>query len=97
MGLTFFGLTSTSAKDYRVQFLTQIHEICFYGQGGYSWPVVYDMPLWLRKFTYAKIKDHYDKQSEIMKKQSSNPNQKEVIGKDGMIKMPEAFTKSSYK
>jgi hypothetical protein len=97
LGLTFFGLTSTSAKQYRLDFLTQIHEICFYGQGGYSWPVVYDMPLWLRKFTYSKIKNHYDKQSEIMKKQSSNPNQKEVIGKDGMIKMPEAFTKSSYK
>tara|TARA_R110000782_G_scaffold171285_1_gene262999 strand:+ start:735 stop:902 length:168 start_codon:yes stop_codon:yes gene_type:complete len=55
------------------------------------------MPLWLRKFTYAKIKGHYDKQSEMMKKQSSNQNQKEVIGKDGMIKMPGAFTKSSYK
>lgn len=97
MGLTFFGLTSTSAKDYRVKFLTQIHEICFYGQGGYSWPVVYDMPLWLRKFTYAKIKEHYDKQSEIMKKQSSNPNSKEVIGTDGKIKAPEFVTKTSYK
>ena len=96
MGLTFFGLTPTSAKQYRLNFLTQIHEICFYGQGGYSWPVVYDMPLWLRKFTYSKIKDHYDKQSEMMKKskESSNSNSTNMVNSDGTVKIP---TKSSYK
>ena len=97
MGLTFFGLTPTLAKEYRVNFLTQIHEICFYGQGGYSFPVVYDMPLWLRKFTYAKIKDHYDKQSEIMNKKTSNPNKTDIIGKDGKINIPTSMQKTSKK
>lgn len=32
-----------------------------------------------------------------MKKQSSNPNSKEVIGTDGKIKAPEFVTKTSYK
>ena len=41
----------------------QIHEIVFHGQGGYSWNDVYNMPSWLRKFTFHKIKEYYDKQN----------------------------------
>ncbi len=96
MGLAFFGLTPTSAKEYRVKFLSQIHEICFFGQGGYSWTEVYDMPLWLRKFVYGKIKQHYDKQVEQIEqaKKSSKPNTQNLINPDGTVKSP---TKSSYK
>ncbi len=32
----------------------------FYGQGGYDYATVYNMPLWLRKFTFKKLKDHYE-------------------------------------
>ena len=39
---------------------TQIHEILFHGQGGYDYATVYNMPLWLRKFTFFKMKEHYD-------------------------------------
>ena len=96
MDLAFFGLTPASAKTHRVKFLTQIHEICFYGQGGYSWTEVYDMPLWLRKFVYTKIKDHYDKKAEQTKKvkEGNNPNKVNMINPDGTVKIP---TKSSYK
>lgn len=98
MGLTFFGLTPSLAKEYRAKFLTQIHEICFYGQGGYSWPVIYSMPIWLRRFTYQKIKEHYDNQNkEIEKAKGKNSNMKEVIGKDGRIKSPEFLKKTNYK
>ena len=55
------------------------------------------MPLWLRKFTYAKIKDHYDKQSEIMKKRTSNPNKTDIIGKDGKINIPTSMQKANKK
>ena len=96
MGLAFFGLTPTSAKQHRIQFLTQIHEICFYGQGGYSWTEVYEMPLWLRKFVYQKVKEHYDKQAKQIEeaKQNKNSNTKNLINPDGTVKSP---TKSSYK
>lgn len=96
MGLAFFGLTSTSAKQHRIQFLTQIHEICFYGQGGYSWTEVYEMPLWLRKFVYQKVKEHYDKQAKQAEqaKQEKNSKTQNLINPDGTIKSP---TKSSYK
>ena len=56
------------------------------------------MPLWLRKFTYAKIKSHYDKQLEMSKKSkdSSNPNVQTLISEDGTIKNPNAFKKANY-
>jgi hypothetical protein len=40
---------------------SQIHEIIFHGQGGYDYETVYNMPIWLRKFTFNKIKEWYDK------------------------------------
>ena len=41
-------------------FLT-IHEIVFWGNGGYNHDTVYNMPIWLRNFTFNKLKDHYQK------------------------------------
>jgi len=54
--LAFFGLRT----EDRMGIFTQIHEILFYGQGGYDYATVYNMPLWLRKFTFFKMKEHYD-------------------------------------
>jgi len=56
-GLTFFGLTS----NYRVFVFEQIHQIVFHGNGGYDWNTVYNMPIWLRKFTFRNIQEHYEK------------------------------------
>ena len=53
---TFFGLTS----EYRASVFSQIHEIVFNGQGGYDYETVYNMPIWLRRFTFQKLKEHYD-------------------------------------
>jgi hypothetical protein len=47
-----------------MHYYSQIHEICFWGQGGYQWGEVYEMPIWLRKFTWNKLKTHYDKIEE---------------------------------
>lgn len=94
MGLTFFGLTLNSVSKYRVKFLTEIHEICFYGQGGYTWNEVYSMPLWLRKFVYNKIKKHYDKKAEQVKQAKQPKNSVNLINPNGTAKSP---TKSSYK
>jgi hypothetical protein len=35
----------------------QIHEIVYYGGGGYDWNTIYDMPIWLRNFTHKQIAD----------------------------------------
>ena len=43
---------------------SQIHDVVFHGNGGYDWETVYHMPIWLRRFTFNKMKEHYDKQNE---------------------------------
>lgn len=97
MGLAFFGLTPSLAKEYRARFLTEIHEICFYGQGGYAWTEVYSMPLWLRKFTYNKIKDYYDKQAEQHNKSHQKANTKNMVDSGGKVNAPQFLNKTSYK
>ena len=75
--MTFFGLT----QEYRLFLFKQIHEIIFNGNGGYDWNTVYNMPIWLRKFTFETIKEHYDKINEEKKKQQNlleNKNNKEL-------------------
>ena len=67
MDLTFFGLT----QDYRLSLFSQIHEIIFHGNGGYDWNTIYNMPIWLRRFTFNKLKEHYDKQNEEAEKQQN--------------------------
>ncbi len=36
----------------------------FFGKGGYDWNTVYNMPLWLRKFTYNKLYEFYQEKEE---------------------------------
>ena len=71
MDLAFFGLT----PNHRGPIFNEIHEIVFHGQGGYDWNTVYNMPIWLRKFTFNKIKAYYDKQTN----QESNDNVQKSI------------------
>ena len=89
---TFFGLTS----KYRIKIFTQIHEIVFYGNGGYDWHTVYNMPIWLRNFTFNKIHEHYEKEKEShneMAGQSSNSTT--VIDSDGTVKAPEMMKQAA--
>ena len=60
--LSFFGLTSEIAPQYRINLFTQIHEIVFHGKGGYDWETIYNMPRWLRQFTFNKINEFYKKE-----------------------------------
>lgn len=72
---------------------TQIHEIVFHGKGGYSWSDIYNMPIWLRKFTFLKIKEHYDKQQEeqdkinkqMKNKSSSSPSKPNISPKSDYV------------
>ena len=64
LGLTFFGLTPSQARDYRTSLFRQIHEICFHSKGGYDWHTVYNMPIWLRRLTFNYINDYFEKKNE---------------------------------
>ena len=97
---TFFGLTSEEIPEFRKNLFKQIHEIVFHGKGGYNWLTVYNMPIWLRKFTFNEINEFYKKHSEEMEKaQNKNTNKKTIIPASGKITPPKFKTpsKSSYK
>jgi len=66
----------------------QIHQICFHGKGGYDWHTVYNMPIWLRRFTFSEIKKYYDEEKEEYKK-SSKSDSTTVIDSSGKVKAPE--------
>lgn len=55
------------------------------------------MPIWLRNFTFNKMKEHYENEAAATKKaQAGSANAKTVIGTDGRVNSPE-FLKSATK
>jgi hypothetical protein len=64
---------------------SQIHEIVFHGKGGYDWNTIYNMPIWLRTFTFNKLKEFYDKEQETVDNQNNqltNKSGKEIARPD---------------
>lgn len=59
----------------------------FYGKGGYDWNTIFNMPIWLRKFVFSKIMEHYESE----KNQSNTNNVQKSI--DAMKSA--GFTKES--
>ena len=90
MELAFFGLTSDNIALTRASLFSQIHQIVFHGNGGYDWHTVYNMPIWLRRFTFNEIKKHFDEENQSIQKQSNGktPNTKTVIDSEGKVKLP---------
>ena len=88
LGLAFFGLTLDKAAKTRIAIFEQIHEICFHGKGGYSWETVYNMPVWLRNFTFKKIQDFYKDQNQKLKSQTKK-GEKTLIDSTGKINTPD--------
>jgi hypothetical protein len=96
--LAFFGLTSKIAPQYRINVFSQIHEIVFHGNGGYSHETVYNMPIWLRNFTFNKIKEWYEKSKPKDVDESwTNSETKSEASKNKKIKPPTYVTKVSRK
>ncbi len=73
----------------------------FYGQGGYDYNTIYDMPIWLRKFTYNKILEHYDKtnnkkQNDVVEQSINAMKSAGAVAKN-KINVPTYVTKASKK
>ena len=92
-GSAFFGLTFEIASQIRVNLFSILHQIVFYGKGGYDFFTVYNMPIWLRKFTYNEIQKHFKKEKEEYEK-ASNKDKSTLVSPDGKVNTPE-FMKSS--
>ena len=101
MGLAFFSLTPDSAAIYRNSLFTQIHEIIFHGKGGYDWHTIYDMPIWLRNFTFKAIQNHY-KEANSEKKSTveesiANMRSAGAVAPRKEVSVPNYVTKASKK
>jgi hypothetical protein len=93
LGLVFFGLTSDASPQARAALFKQIHEIVFHGKGGYDWNTIYNMPIWLRKFTFTQIQNFYKEEEEAIKNKGKKGSQT-VINSEGQVKAPEFLQKS---
>jgi hypothetical protein len=75
LGLSFFGLTSSdNSSQVKLSIYKQIHQICFFGKGGYSWPVVYNMPVYLRRFVFNEMKQFYEEEKSANEKALKKPS-----------------------
>jgi hypothetical protein len=96
--LTFFGLTSNNTNTFRLSIFNQIHEIVFHGKGGYDYNTVYNMPIWLRNYTFNKLKEWYNQETKNPNEDSwTNGMAKEEASKNKQIKVPTYVTKASKK
>ena len=96
---TFFTLTPENAQQFRLGVFSQIHQIVFHGQGGYNWDTIYNMPLWLRKFTFNEIKKYNEEANKkIEEAQTGKKGEKTLISSDGKVNTPEFLQASkNYK
>ena len=100
MGLAFFGLTLEISKQVRLNLFKGIHEIVFHGKGGYDYYTIYNMPIWLRKYTFSQIKEFYEESNKPPKQTDKST----LVNSDGTVNKPEFLKyskefqkKSSYK
>jgi hypothetical protein len=70
LGLAFFGLR----PENKIYIFSEIHELVFHGGGGFTYDIVYNMPIWLRKYHIRRIKDWFDKQNSLNKNLKSPPS-----------------------
>ena len=90
MGLAFFGLNKYNISQSRINLFRQIHEIVYHGNGGYDWQTVYNMPIWLRRFTFQEIADYVEKQNSPNESSNDGAN-KTVIDREGKVQLPDVL------
>jgi hypothetical protein len=74
----------------------------FHGKGGYDWETIYNMPIWLRKFTFHKLKEWYDKennqeQNDVVEQSIKNMKSAGATAKSTKVQPPTYITKASKK
>jgi len=69
----------------------------FHGKGGYDFDTIYNMPIWLRKFTWSEIDKHYKEEAKAMENAKSGgkgKGNKTLVSADGKVNTP-AFAQES--
>ena len=77
----------------------------FHSKGGYDFYTIYNMPIWLRKFTFSEINNYYnDEKKQYENAKSGGKGNKTLVSAEGKVNTP-AFAqetkaykgKTSYK
>ena len=65
----------------------------YHGNGGYDWHTVYNMPIWLRTFTFKTIQEYLEKTQEAKEKAAGQASTKAPVIGPGVT--PDFTTKRS--
>ena len=72
-----------------------IHSMIFHSKGGYDFYTIYNMPIWLRKFTFSEINNYYsDEKKEYENAKNGGKGNKTLVSADGKVNTP-AFVQES--
>lgn len=55
----------------RLNLFRELHEMVFFGKGGYDFATVYSLPIWLRHYIFSEMNKFYKKEAEEMEKARS--------------------------
>lgn len=80
--LAFFNITPETVAQHRYNLFDLIDEMVIAGGGAYSWHDIYNMPLWLRLFTFSKMKARIEKTNA---QTPTGKNKEVLINPDGTI------------
>ena len=84
-----------AAPPFRVNLFKQIHEIVFHGNGGYDYYTIYNLPIWLRNYTFNEIKKYFQERQKAEEKASKSQNSTSAnIGDPIPDHMKKAFQQS---
>lgn len=59
----FFGL----GLEYKAGLHEEIFSLCYYGQGGFTWNEVYNLPIHLRRFYIKKVQEAIEAKNKAEK------------------------------
>ena len=92
-----------TAPQVRLNLFKQIHEIIFHGKGGYDYYIIYNMPIWLRKYTFKEINDFYEEKA-AQENNEMSAGKTSLMDSEGKVNAPQFKqaskpyeNKSSYK
>ena len=77
MGSRFFGLT----PNYKFQVYDEIHDLVYYGKGGFLYSEVYNMPIHIRRFHTRRISELHEEQNKEHEKIMAKANQQSKVAK----------------
>lgn len=50
----------------------------YHGNGGFDWNTIYEMPVWLRRFTYNRISDFLDEKNKANERANTASNERKI-------------------